>query len=96
MGYNFEDINPFKGHSIEEIKAQWMYALNGAHEVRVSEAQMRDSNLSSIMLADSTDDYVVQPIAHHMLHCLYTIYTYVHSDFYGEEPRQAKVSQGAY
>ena len=29
VGYNFEDINPFKGQSVAEIDKQWDYALNG-------------------------------------------------------------------
>ena len=33
-----------------------------AHEVRVSEEQMRQSNLSSIRLADGSEDFMVQPI----------------------------------
>ena len=33
-----------------------------AHEVRVSEEQMTQSNLSSIRLADGSDDFIVQPI----------------------------------
>lgn len=56
-----------------------------AHEVRVSPSMMEESNLSSIQLADGSQEYIVQPITYHMLHCLYTIYKYAHPEFYGPD-----------
>lgn len=81
-------------------RPQWRYVLhselattqphrtltNTAHEIRLSEEQMTKANLSSIRLADGSEDFIVQPIAYHMLHCLYNLYKYVHPDFYGDDP----------
>lgn len=28
VSYNFEDVNPFKGHPVEEIDEQWLKLIN--------------------------------------------------------------------
>lgn len=89
VGYNFQGTSPFKGPPISEIDAQWSATLNNPHELRVSQPQMISSNLSSIQLSDGSGDYLVSPIVYHMLHCLYSLYKYVHPEFYGEDPSGA-------
>jgi hypothetical protein len=29
VGYNFEDVNPFKGHPVSQIDEEWSNVLNG-------------------------------------------------------------------
>ena len=63
-----------------------MSTLNGAHELRLDPTQMSTFNLTSVQLADGSNDFVVRPIAYHMLHCLYTLHKYAHPEFYGVDP----------
>jgi hypothetical protein len=86
VNHNFEDTNPFHGAPLSAIESQWMVTLNGAHELRLTPTQMSTFNLTSVQLANGSNDYMVQPVAYNMLHCLYTIYKYAHPDFYGPDP----------
>ncbi|KFY00383.1 hypothetical protein V490_01386 [Pseudogymnoascus sp. VKM F-3557] len=86
VGYNFDEINAFKGPPVEEVDKQWDLLLNGVHTVRLSRTELEQMNMSSIQLADGSEDYIAVPIAYHMLHCLYNIYRYAHPDFFGEDP----------
>ncbi|KFY02674.1 hypothetical protein O988_01979, partial [Pseudogymnoascus sp. VKM F-3808] len=86
VGYNFDEINAFKGPPVDEVDKQWDLLLNGVHTVRLSRTELERMNMSSIQLADGSEDYIAVPIAYHMLHCLYNIYRYAHPDFFGEDP----------
>ncbi|KFY48276.1 hypothetical protein V495_01465 [Pseudogymnoascus sp. VKM F-4514 (FW-929)] len=86
VGYNFDEINAFKGPPVEEVDKQWDLLLNGVHTVRLSKTELERMNMSSIQLADGSEDYIAVPIVYHMLHCLYNIYRYAHPDFFGEDP----------
>lgn len=86
VNYNFEATSKFKGPSVEDVAKEWTATLNQPHNLRVHPSQMTAANLSSIRLSDGSGDYIVQPVAYHMLHCLYTLYRYAHPEFYGEDP----------
>ncbi|KAH8690654.1 hypothetical protein BGW36DRAFT_389120 [Talaromyces proteolyticus] len=85
VDYNFNSTNPFKGAPIADIEEEWTRLMNGAHTLRVQEADMKKMNMSSIQMSDGSGDYLAVPISYHMLHCLYNIYRYNHPEFYGED-----------
>ncbi|OKL55685.1 hypothetical protein UA08_09002 [Talaromyces atroroseus] len=85
VDYNFNTTNPFNGAPIADIEEEWTYLMNGAHTLRVPEADMKKMNMTSIQVNDGSGDYLAVPIGYHMLHCLYNIYRYAHPEFYGED-----------
>lgn len=86
VDYNFDTISPFTTGSMSSIDTNWLSLVNTPHNVRVPSTEIARTNLTTIELADGSGDSLVQPIAYHMLHCLYNIYKYAHLDYYGEDP----------
>ena len=87
VDYNFDTTSPFFNTGpVSSIDDNWLSLLNTPHNVRVPSAEIARTNLTTIELADGSGDGLVQPIAYHMLHCLYNIYKYAHLDYYGEDP----------
>lgn len=69
LSNSLEQQNPYKGLPSPEIDAAWAELLKNSN-IRISAAELRKINRTSIKLADGSGDYFGGLGVHHHLHCV--------------------------
>jgi hypothetical protein len=78
--------NPYRGPPSPAIDAAW-HDLVAWSNIRVTAAQLRAINRTSVQLSDGSGDYMAQLNVHHQLHCLKSLRQAFYPEYYPDSGR---------